>query len=316
MPQISVIFPVGDRVEFLAEAIESILGQTFGDFEFIIVLDGVSDPVRSIVYRYQDKRIRCIDLPVNMGVSNARNVAMAASRAPYLALMDSDDVAMPQRFQKQYAFMESHPDVTVCGSNAIKLLQDGGRVPTRYPEADGVIKARLLLVDAAILNATTVIRAEFIRHHTIRYDSTLRRDEDHRFYVEVMRHRGAFHGLDEPLYLQRRHPENITANRVGSDGEKTRVREALWLLLFPELTGHEASLLLRGLCQRIHIDVVTACEMIAIQNKAMRETRVFYGEDRAEVRRIIERYQARLVAALKHGADQSNLTTGSGRVRP
>lgn len=299
MPKISVIFPVGDRVEFLSEAIESILGQTLTDFELVIVLDGVSDPVRQIVHGYQDARIRCFDLPIGMGVSNARNLAIAAAQAPLLALMDSDDVALPNRFERQCTFMASHPEVTVCGSNAIKLFNDGRRIPMRYPETDANIKARLLVVDSAVINPTVMMRASFIRQHGIRYDVSLRRDEDHRFYVEAMRHGAVFHGLQEELLVYRRHHKNITATREGVDQEKTRVREALWPLIFPELTGREAALLLHSMCERVQADVATAFEMVAVQNKAMRETRVFYGEGRGEIHRIVARAQGRLFSAFK-----------------
>jgi len=235
-PEISVIFPVGDRLPFLAEAIESILTQTFTNFELLVVLDGVSEPVRACVANYTDARIRCIDLPLNMGISNARNVAISLAKAPYLALMDSDDIALPERLARQYAFLQANPQVTVCGSNAIKLLKDGRREPMRYPPTDGLIKSRLLMVDSAVLNPTAMLRSEFIHRHGLRYDANLPRDEDHRFYVEMLRHGAVFHGLQEELLLYRRHEGNITQNRERVDEEKTRVREALWPLFFPELT--------------------------------------------------------------------------------
>lgn len=301
-PKISVIFPVGDRLPFLAEAIESILAQTFTDFELLVVLDGVSEPVRACVASYGDARIRCIDLPLNMGVSNARNVAIAQARAPYLALMDSDDVALPERFARQYAFMQANPQVTVCGSNSIKLLKDGRRVPMRYPQTDGLIKSRLLVVDAAILNPTAMLRSEFVHRHALRYDANFPRDHDHRFYVEMLRQGAVFHGLQEELLLYRRHEGNITQNREGVDEEKTRVREALWPLFFPELTAREARILLRGLCQQLSLDMLEACELVAACNKALGEQRVFFGEDRAELQRQIGQARQRVLSALQASA--------------
>ena len=118
-PKISVIFPVGNREAFLAEALESILAQSFTDWELIVVLDGVAEPVQAIAEGYRDERIRIVHLPVNLGVSNARNAAMLTAQAPYLALMDSDDVALPQRLAIQYEWMQAHTDVTVCGSNSV-----------------------------------------------------------------------------------------------------------------------------------------------------------------------------------------------------
>lgn len=298
-PEISVIFPVGDRLPFLAEAIESILAQTFTNFELLVVLDGVSEPVRACVASYTDARIRCIDLPLNMGISNTRNVAISLARAPYMALMDSDDVALPQRLARQYAFLQANPQITVCGSNAIKLFKDGRRVPMRYPETDGLIKSRLLMVDSAIINPTAMLRSAFIHRHTLRYDVNQRRDEDHRFYVEMMRHGAVFHGLQEELLLYRRHEGNITQNREGVDEEKTRVREVLWPLFFPELTAREARILLRGLCQHVSLDMFEACELVAVCNKALGEQRSFFGEDRAELHRQIAQARQGVVSALQ-----------------
>lgn len=297
-PKISVIFPVGDRVDFLAEALESVLGQTLADFELLVVLDGVSPPVQSVVEGYRDERVRVIQFPLNLGISTARNAALLAARAPYLALMDSDDVALPQRFAQQHAWLERHPQLTVCGSNSIKLLHDGRRVPMRYPETDGLIKARLLLVDSAILNPTAMMRSDFVKQHRLRYDANFPRDQDHRFYVEMMRLGASFYGLQEELLLYRRHPGNATHDRAGVDAEKTRVREVLLPLFFPELTGDEYRVLLHGLCEQVQMTIEDACQFMVAVNKALRETRSFKGEDRAELRRILAGYRRRVLQSL------------------
>jgi glycosyltransferase involved in cell wall biosynthesis len=303
-PKISVIFPVGNREAFLAEALESILAQSFTDWELIVVLDGVAEPVQAIAEGYRDERIRIVHLPVNLGVSNARNAAMLTAQAPYLALMDSDDVALPQRLAIQYEWMQAHTDVTVCGSNSVKLLEDGRRVSMRYPETDGQIKARLLLVDSAILNPTALLRSDFVHHHALRYDANLPRDHDHRFYVEMTRLGATFYGLQQELLLYRRHAGNATQDQQGVDAEKTRVREVLTPLYFPELTGNESAMLLKGLCQQVQMTVEEACFFVTVVNKAAEEARVFRGEDRAELRRILQRYKDRVLQSLV-GAEQT-----------
>ncbi len=297
-PKISVIFPVGDRQEFLAAAIESVLTQTLGDFELIVVLDGVSEPVESIVLSYGDARIRTIRLPVNLGVSNARNVALRCAQSQFLALMDSDDVAMPNRFERQLQWMEAHPDVTVCGSNWVKLFEDGRRVNMVYPETDGMIKARLLLVDSAILNPTAMIRRDFIKTNSLQYDANMVRDQDHLFYVAMLRKGARFYGLQEELLLYRRHATNATQDRSGVDEEKTLVRERLVPVFFPELSGHEAQLLMLGLQAAPQLSLKQACGFVAAANKAIQEERVFLGEDRSELKRILAGYLQRAMVSL------------------
>lgn len=298
-PQVSVIFPVGERQAYLAEAIESVLNQTLVDFEFLIILDGVSDAVLGIVEAYRDERIRVIRLPLNLGISNARNAGLVSARAPCIALMDSDDVALPQRLQRQHDWLQAHPDVTVLGSNATKFYEDGRRVPMIYPQTDGEIKARLLLVDSALLNPTAMFRADFIQRHGLRYDASFPRDQDHRLFVDMMLRGAVFHGLQEPLLHYRRHAHNATRDRTGVDAEKSRIREPLLHRYFPELTGHEVQALLKGMHEQVQMSLDEVCGFVAAANKALRETRVFHGEDRSELRRILQRYLARMHRALQ-----------------
>lgn len=301
VPQISVICPVGSREVYLAEAIDSVLAQQFTDFELLIVLDGSPAPVRAIIERYRDERIRVIRLPVNMGISTARNAALAVARAPYVAYMDSDDVALVHRFSVQHAWMQAHPEVVACGSNCIKLFADGRRSSMVYPQADGHIKARLLLVDAAIHNPTVMVRANFMRDHGLRFDPNFTRDQSHRLFVEMARRGAVFYGLQEELLVYRRHAENVTQDQTGVDAEKTRVREMLLPLYFPQLTGQECALLLKGLCQAVQMTVNEACGFVAVADKALQEARVFRGEDRQELRRIVQMYQDRVMRSLGSG---------------
>lgn len=304
-PKISVIFPVGDREAFLAEALDSVLAQTFADFELLVVLDGVAEAVQAVVDARRDQRLRIIRLPLKLGVSNARNAALLAARAPYAALMDSDDVALPQRLSQQYDWMTRHPDLTVCGSNSVKLMPDGRRIHLRYPETDGLIKARLLIVDSAILNPTAMFRTDFVHRHGLRYDANFPRDQDHRFFVEMMRLGASFYGLQEELLLYRRHPGNATRDTSRQDLDKTRVREMILPMYFPELTGTESRLLMKGLCRHVNMTVDEACHFVTVANKAAQETRVFRGEDRTELRRILGQFRQRALQSL--GAVQATV---------
>lgn len=298
-PKISVVFPVGDRMAFLPEALESVLNQTFQDFELLAILDGVSDPVRSLVTGYQDPRIKIIDLPVQMAEAGARNAGLLAAAAPYLALMDSDDVAMAHRFKCQYEWMQAHPDVTVCGSNSVKQLKDGRQVAMKYPETDGTIKSRLLLVDSALLNPTVMFRTGFVRQHRLFYDANFKRDGDHRFFVEMMRRGARFYGIQEQLLLYRRHPGNITQDQTGFDHFKTLVREIILPVYFPMLTGEEYAVLLKGMQRQVHMTFEEGCLFVSVANKAARENRSFMGEDRQELRQILATYYRRMVNKLQ-----------------
>ena len=297
-PQISVIFPVWQREAYLAEALESVLVQEFTDFELLVILDGSPPGVQAIVEGYRDARIRVLKLPVNMGISAARNVGLAAAQAPYLAFMDSDDVSLPHRLSVQHAWMQANPQVPACGGNSIKQYVDGRREPMLYPQADALIKARLLLVDSALHMPTVMARTDFFQRHGLRFDPNFPRDESHRLFVEIVRLGGSFYGIQEDLLIYRRHPENATQDQTGVDAEKTRVRELLLPLYFPELTGHEQRLLLRGFCQRVDMTLQELCCFVAVAEKAGREQRVFSGEDRIEVQRMLALFKNRALRAV------------------
>ena len=120
MPQVSVIMTVYNGEKFLAEAIESILAQTFTDFELLIVDDGSTDEsaarIKAIAQR--DKRIHFVQLGENVGMADARNCGIAAATGEYIAIMDCDDVSLPERLEKQVAFLRANPEIGALGAGA------------------------------------------------------------------------------------------------------------------------------------------------------------------------------------------------------
>lgn len=117
-PKISVVMPVYNREQYLKESIESILNQTFTDFEFIIVDDQSTDSSWQIIQEYAKKDSRIIAIKNNgkKGCYSARNCGHRLAKGKYIAVMDSDDISLPERLRIQFDFMEHHPDIGVCGS--------------------------------------------------------------------------------------------------------------------------------------------------------------------------------------------------------
>lgn len=125
-PLISVVMPVYNARRYLAEAIESVLAQTLDDFEFICVDDGSTDGSSAILsdYARRDARVRIVSRP-NTGVWKALNDGIEASRGKLIARMDADDVSLPQRFEKQVAFLDAHPEVVAVGCPVLIIDADG-----------------------------------------------------------------------------------------------------------------------------------------------------------------------------------------------
>ena len=125
-PLVSVVMPVYNGERYLAEAIESILGQTFTDFELLIVDDGSIDssPAIARAYAERDSRIRIFQLERNMGKADARNVGCFAAKGDYIAAMDCDDISLPLRLEKQVNFLETNPGIGIVGVCAKTLNYD------------------------------------------------------------------------------------------------------------------------------------------------------------------------------------------------
>lgn len=124
MAEISVLLCVYNGEKYLREACDSIISQTFADFEFIIVDDGSTDHSADILRSYKDERMKIIQQP-NKGLSAALNVGLKASSGKYIARMDADDISLPNRLEYQARFLNEHPECVVVGSNAVVMDEQG-----------------------------------------------------------------------------------------------------------------------------------------------------------------------------------------------
>ena len=121
---VSVIMPVYNMAEFVGEAIDSILQQTFSDFEFIIIDDASDDGTDLVIRSYIDKRIVFVRNDFNIGNYASRNKGMRQARGKYIAVMDADDIAMPERLERQIDYLEKHSDILAVGTDCLFLSND------------------------------------------------------------------------------------------------------------------------------------------------------------------------------------------------
>jgi glycosyltransferase involved in cell wall biosynthesis len=159
-PLVSVVMPVYNGETYLREAADSILGQTFADFEFIIVDDASTDSSVEIVRAYADPRIRLVRNDRNLGVSGSLNRAIQLARGTYVARMDADDVSRPERLARQVAFLDAHPACGVVGTwtEIYSERTSTGRAH-RHPTEDLDIKYEVLF-DSPFVHSTVMIRGD------------------------------------------------------------------------------------------------------------------------------------------------------------
>ncbi len=145
---VTVLMPVYNAGKFLEEAINSILRQTFTNFEFLIIDDGSNDESINIIKSFNDKRIRLLVNENNCGVADTLNRGLHEARGRYIARMDADDIALPERLQVQFDFMEKNPEVVVCGAFAEVIDHNSMYLSIkRRPEHDDIINTALLFAN-------------------------------------------------------------------------------------------------------------------------------------------------------------------------
>ncbi len=205
MPRVSVIMPVYNASRYLRESIDSILSQSFDDFEFLIFNDGSVDDSAEIIRSYKDERIILQDFEFNQGYAKLLNLGFARSRGEFIARMDADDVAHPLRLEKQFYFLSNNPDHVVCGTNYMVI---DGTESSNLPTDDEEIKLCMLSI-TPLCHPSVMIRTQTLRDHQLFYIPEHMPAEDHELWVRLSGY-GRFHNLPEKLFYYRVHDNNIS----------------------------------------------------------------------------------------------------------
>lgn len=225
-PAIAVIMSVYNGAQYLYAATQSILDQDFTNFEFIIVNDGSTDNSDAVLdaFAARDTRIRLISRE-NRGLVSSLNEAIAAAKAPYLARMDADDIAMPRRLSKQYMFMQQHSDVGVLGTNTHELDTTGRIVECRdfYPDTQAEIVA-MMRDYPPLCHPSVMMRTDLIRNIG-GYRSAFRHAEDYDLWLRLSRIT-QIRNLPERLLLYRRSPGQVSQRHAV---EQSRSAQVAWL---------------------------------------------------------------------------------------
>lgn len=160
--QVSVIMPVYNAEKYLREAIESILTQTFSDFEFLILNDGSTDHSIDIIRSYNDSRIRIHSSGVNRGLIFQLNKGLNLSRGKYIARMDADDISLPERLARQVEFLETHPEIGVLGTGVTIIDGDGNTSHTLQPPTQHVVIKWCLCFNNLITHPSVMMRRQIV----------------------------------------------------------------------------------------------------------------------------------------------------------
>lgn len=236
MPEVSVLMPVyNTRPEHLREAMESILAQTFTDFEFLILNDASSDPrVEEVVQSFSDPRIVYAVNEKNLGISGSRNRLLDMAKGEYLAVMDHDDISLPGRLEKQVAFLKEHPDVGLVGCQFSTIGRDK---ISHLPLDDISLKKALMVHCGDMCHPATMLRREVLEKHHIRYEAMFSPSEDHALFCRMIPHT-RFATLPEVLFCYRAWDGNTSHSQAKKNGIRHAGRAFLRPAREPRPLGH------------------------------------------------------------------------------
>ena len=224
MPRVSVIMPVYNGEKYLAAAIDSVLSQTFADFELILVDDGSRDNSICVMRacEQRDRRVRVYQLATNRGIADARNLGIEHARGDYITTMDCDDISLPQRLQMQVDFLDANADIGAVGTSGRALNEDLSEAlfDLNVPPAHSLIVLDNF-VGVSFIYTTVMARGELLRA-VGGYQPGRRIGEERDLYWRMLwQTRARFANLPQQLYNYRRH-EQSNSVRLAAEGKKTR----------------------------------------------------------------------------------------------
>lgn len=223
MAEISVLMAVYNCGKYLKEAVDSIINQTWQDFEFIIIDDGSTDNSLEILNSYRDPRIKIIANQENRGVAYARNVGLEHCTSKYVALMDADDIALPDRLKHEYEFLENNENIDGVYAKFRQMDINGKVMEGEYPNAYynyKYVKAYMIL-NNTIANLTAMFRRRVVEQYHLKYDEKRKIASDFKFWCDFLQY-GNIVGIDEVLcyYRLRNHSlynNSPIASRIESE---------------------------------------------------------------------------------------------------
>lgn len=230
-PKVTVLMPLYNGERFLREAIDSILGQTFADFEYLIIDDGSTDTSAELVASYDDPRIRLVTNDANLGVTASLNLGIELATGEYIARMDCDDVSLPTRLAEQVAYLDAQPDCAVVAA-MVTMIDENGRPCGDWPDDRQATTReairRFLPRANCIAHPGIMIRKSVLARY--RYDSRHRVAQDYDLWLRIAADGLAIDKHPDPLLKYRVRAASVTAQSAGSVPDLKNVRtKALFL---------------------------------------------------------------------------------------
>ncbi|BAZ09729.1 glycosyl transferase family protein [Calothrix sp. NIES-4071] len=221
MPKVTVLMAVYNGERYLKEAIESILNQTFQDFEFLIINDGSCDSTREIIKSYQDSRIRLVENSSNLGLTRSLNKGLKLAEGEFIVRQDADDISEPERLSKQVAFLETHFNVALVGTWYKEIDAWGNLIGNRKLPCDCTKIRWDILFYCPFVHSAMMLRKSIVIKQIGLYDEAFVYAQDYDLWSRIARSLPVAN-LNEYLIKLRINPESMTATYGSIIDDETR----------------------------------------------------------------------------------------------
>ncbi len=228
---------------YLRKAIESILNQSFSNYEFIIFNDCSNEKTTAILREYKDKRIKLIENNENKGLTKNLNTGIALAKGKYIARMDADDISLQNRLKIQYSYMERHPKIDILGGTVVS--DDIKNICWRYFPQEWR-RVNLLFKNYGIVHPTAFFRTDFLKKNKLFYNEEYDKAQDYELWTRALRI-GKLAVCKETVLYYRHHDAQISVAGSTKGRQKeldAKVRKDLFVELIPEATNDEYDQLL------------------------------------------------------------------------
>lgn len=266
MPKVSVLVPLYNTNEIhLREMIESVLAQTFSDFELLLLNDSPDNQeIRSVVQSYGDDRIVYVENPHNMGISASRNRLLDMAKGEYLAIFDHDDICVPDRLELEVSYLDAHPEVGVCSGWLQKM---SNKKLLKMPEQNDDIKDSLMFY-CSVVHSASMIRKSVLTENGIRYEGNYSPAEDYMLWIRLL---GVtmFYNYQKPLIFYRDHADNTTNRQKSKMQDKDRMIKCIAYKEYPYLLPKNK--------KRVWINLFGVIPLIKVRAHANKRNYLLFG---------------------------------------
>ncbi len=209
-PLVSIVLPVYNGEKYLAESLDSVLAQTYQNWELLIINDGSTDGTENLILKYPDKRIKYLANDSNKGIIFSLNRGLQESNGEYIARLDADDIALPKRFEKQVEFLSENSDYALCGSY-FQTIDSNGKLlkDVRFP-ANNRDAQSFLLLHNCFCHSAIMMRSVIAKE--LKYDEKFQVCEDYDLWYRISR-TGKIVNLPVFMTLYRVHDNNMTTRK-------------------------------------------------------------------------------------------------------